>query len=285
MRKFSFTLAILLIAATIIGTVNAVSVADYIAEGNAHFAAGELAQAWDAFKMAENLAVYDNNFNEQVDVINARLACGTATQDPYYREIFGGEAYNLFEKLMQENIDPSGNVRDIESANALAGNPGSLTPVIVPPGDFGFSQSIAASQQEAQDAVGAGGPSAVGGTGSSWWYCPCGDGVGFNDWAAFNAHWDANHPYGCRTGSGAGMTVPGYTGGSGAGGPVLGYTEGSEWVSVPEDEDGDEEANGNELVPEDEGTYKCYCCPEEFSNLDDLLNHEYEWECYDPRYM
>lgn len=50
MRKFSFTLAILLIAATIIGTVNAVSVADYIAEGNAHFAAGELAQAWDAFK-------------------------------------------------------------------------------------------------------------------------------------------------------------------------------------------------------------------------------------------
>lgn len=71
------------------------------------------------------------------------------------------------------------------------------------------------------------------------------------------------------------MTVPGYTGGSGAGGPVLGYTEGSEWVSVPEDEDGDEEANGNELVPEDEGTYKCNCCSQEFSNYDDLLNHQY----------
>ncbi len=193
MRKSSSALAILLISVMAVGTIDAQpTVTGYLQEGRNHFGASELSQAWDAFKMAENFAIANNDFGGQLSVIDERIKCAVATADPHYKETFGQEAYDVYEKLLQSAIEKT---RDPNTADQGLSELGALAGIPIPDEPFGFRDSILASRRDALNAL------AAGGAGSSWWYCPCGDGAVFYDWAAFDAHWSANHPNGCVQGT------------------------------------------------------------------------------------
>ncbi len=153
MRKSSFTLAILLISVMVIGIVDGQpTVTGYITEGNTHFANGELGQAWDAFKMAENLAIANDDFNGQLGVVIERLRCGAATTDPHYQGTFGDEAYDLYEKLLQSAIEKT---RDPATFDQGQAELNALAAIVIPNGPFGSRDRILASQRDAIAALAA----------------------------------------------------------------------------------------------------------------------------------
>lgn len=355
MRRSSCTLAILLILVAAIGTAYAQpwppTVNSIIAEANQHFAgSGTLGYGWDEalsdFQSALNLAIATNDIQGQIDIINALLTCSDQCPNQGYAEKFGQNARDLFLQLWQSSTNTDGTVISAPLVRALAGlpplGPNGLNPVVIPSqmeNIPGWRRGLLELQGSAANALNAPAPVAAG-AGRSLWYCPCNDGAVFNDELAFDAHWNANHPYGCDAGAGGSVGTGGSGGAVATGWPtpvgtienswwycpcgdgfvfssealfnahwnaahpfgrcdVSGYTgtstggasPGGSGLIPPGGSGGAGGSGGNggtdesNPLPEDNGVYNCYCCGEEFPNLEDLLNHENEGACYDPRYM
>lgn len=337
MRRSSCTLAILLILEAAVGTAYAQpTVNSLIAEANQHFSgSGTLGYGWDEalsdFRSALILAIGLNDIQGQINIINELLTCSVQCPNQGYAERFGQNAKDLFSQLWQLSTNPDGTVISAPLVRALAGlppiGPNGLNPVVVPAqmqNIPGWRRGLLELQGSAANAL-----NAPAGAGLSLWYCPCNDGAVFNDELAFDAHWNADHPYGCDAGDGgaSGSVGTGGTGGAVATGwpTPVGTIENSWWYCPCGDgfvfssealfnahwnavhpfgscdvsgytgtvtgsaspggsggaggSGGNGGADENNPIPEDNGVYNCYCCSEEFSNLEDLLNHEYECKC------